>query len=265
VESLVLIGSYSDVALLLGLSTVRVATAFLLVPLFTADLIPATVRNAIFVALALLSLALQPAPAPLTLSGWQWVTMYGKEAFIGATVGIVYAGVMWAFEAAGQVIDTKVGATQAQLQDPLSGGQTSLTGAFFARLASWVFMASGGFMLMIGTLLETYAIWPVRAPMPPLARVGVQFFESQFGRIMLLTLIVAAPALVLLYVVEGVLGLVNRFAQQLNVQSLSMSLKAVAAVWIIWIQLASLVQLLQEDLLARGGVALQSLRSLFGG
>jgi type III secretion protein T len=125
-------------------------------------------------------------------------------------------------------------------------------------------MASGGFMLMIGTLFETYAIWPVRAPMPPLAMAGVQFFESQFGRIMLLTLVVAAPALVLMYLVEGVLGLVNRFAQQLNVQSLSMSLKAMAATWIIWIQLASLVQLLQEDLLGRGEVAILSLRRLLG-
>jgi type III secretion protein T len=263
-EALALHGSLGDVALLLGLSSVRIATAFLLVPLFTADLLPATVRNALFIALALLSLALQPAPAPLTLTAWQWITMYGKEAFIGATVGIVYAGVMWAFEAAGQVIDTKVGTTQAQLQDPLSGQQTSLTGAFFARLASWVFMASGGFMLMIGTLLQTYAMWPVRAPMPPLATMGVQFFESQFGRIMLLTLVVAAPALVLMVLIDGVLGLVNRFAQQLNVQSLSMSLKGMAAVWIIWIQVASLVQLLQEDVLARGGVAIQSLRQLLG-
>lgn len=263
-EAFPLFGSFGDLALLLGLSTARVAAAFLLVPLFTSDLIPATVRNALFVSLALLSLAVQPAPAPLVLGTWQWVTMYGKEFFIGATVGVVYAGLMWAFEAAGQVIDTKVGTTQAQLQDPLTGQQASLNGTFFARLASWVFMASGGFMLMVGTLLETYAIWPVRAPLPPLATVGVQFFESQFGRVMLLTLVVAAPALVLLYVIDGVLGLVNRFAQQLNVQSLAMSLKAIAAVWIIWIQLVSLVQLLQEDLFGRGTVAVQALRQLLG-
>ena len=43
-----------------------------------------------------------------------------------------------------------------------------------------------------------------------------------------------------------------------------MSLKSVAAIWIVWIQLASLVQLLQDDLLSRGGVALRTLRALFG-
>ena len=264
-ESLALFGSLSDIALLLGLSATRVAVAFLLVPLFTNELIPALVRNAMFIAIALLSLMLQPTPAPMVLTTWQWITLFAKEAFIGGAIGFLFSGVMWAFEAAGQVIDSKVGTTQAQVMDPLSGHQTSLNGALFGRLASFVFMAGGGFMVMIGTLLESYALWPVRAPFPSLVEGGTRLFESEFGRIMLLTLLIAAPALVLLYLVEGVLGLINRFAQQLNVFSLSMSLKAVASIWIIWIQIVTLVQLLQDDLLSRGGIALQSLRALLGG
>ena len=264
-ESLSLYGSFGDLALLLGLSATRVAVAFLLVPLFTAELVPAMVRNAIFMAIALLSLLVQPSSEPLQLSTWQWITMFGKEAFIGATIGILFAGIMWAFEAAGQVIDTKVGTTQAQLQDPLSGQQTSLNGAFFGRLASWIFMAGGGFMLMIGTLFESFALWPVRTPLAGLAANGARVFEGELGRIMLLTLVVAAPALVLLYLVEGVLGLVNRFAQQLNVFSLAMSLKAVAATWIIWIQLTTLSRLLQDDLLSRHGAVMQALHQLIVG
>lgn len=261
-ESFALVGTLRDTVLLLGLSTARVAVAFLLVPLFTAELIPAMVRNAMFIAIALLALVMQPPPAPLAPGGMQLVALFAKEAFIGGALGLLFSGVMWAFEIAGQLIDTKVGMTQAQVQDPLSGHQTSLTGAFFARLASWVFMASGGFMVMIGALVESYALWPVQTPLPSLAAGGVRVFEAEFGRIMLLGLLVSAPALVLLYVIDVVLGLINRFAQQLNVFSLSMSLKAVAATWIVLIQLTSLVQLLQEDLLSRGGIALRTLRAL---
>lgn len=264
-EALGIVGPLGDTALLLGLSATRVAVAFLLVPLFTSDLIPALVRNAMFLSIALLTLAMQPSATPPVLTSWQWITMFAKEAFIGGAIGFLFSGVMWAFEAAGQVIDNKVGTTQAQVMDPLSGHQTSLNGAFFARLASWVFMAGGGFMLMVGTLLESYALWPVRSSGLALAEGSARLFESEFGRIMVLTLLVAAPALVLLYVVEGVLGLVNRFAQQLNVFSLSMSLKAIAATWIIWIQVATMVRLLQDDLLTRGGVVIESLRRVLGG
>ena len=264
-ESLFLTGNLGDTALMLGLAAARVAVAFLLVPLFTQELIPALVRNAMFMAIALLSFTLQPQVQPMAFTALQWVGLFAKEAFIGGAIGIFFSATMWAFESAGQIIDNKVGATQAQITDPLSGHQTSLNGAFFARLASWVFMAGGGFMLMIGGLLESYALWPVRQPLPVLAGGGMRLFEGAFGRIMLMTVIVAAPAMVLLYLVEGILGLINRFAQQLNVFSLAMSIKAVAATWIVLIQLASLVQLLQDDLMAQGGALIGNLRRLFVG
>jgi type III secretion protein T len=264
-ESLALFGSLSDTALLLGLSGTRVAVALLLVPLFTADVVPAMVRNSLFMAVALLGLVLQPSAGPLHMGAWQWASMLFKEAFIGAAIGLLFAGVLWAFEAAGQLIDSKIGATQAQVQDPLSGHQTTLNGALFSRLASWVFMCSGGFMLLVGALIQSYGIWPVRQPLGALAESGMRVFEGELGRIMLLALLVAAPALLLLYMVEGVLGLMNRFAQQLNVFSLSMSLKMGLATFIILLQLGTLIQLLQDDLMARGGVVLEMVKRLVGG
>lgn len=263
-NALQMFGPLSDTMLLLGMSTTRVAVAFLLIPLFTSELIPSMVRNAMFFGIALLSLLLQPAPAPLVLNAPQLIGLFAKEIFIGTAIGFFFGGVLWAFEAAGALIDTKVGTTQAQLSDPLSGQQVTLTGAFLGRLASFVFMAGGGFMLMMGTIFESYALWPVRSAAPTLAAGGMRLFESEFARIMLLSLLVAAPALVLLYLVEAVLGLVNRFAQQLNVFSLSQSIKSVTAVWIILVQLTALMQLLQDDLLSRSDVVLRTLRALLG-
>jgi type III secretion protein T len=255
-------GSLSDIALLLGLASTRVAVALLLVPLFTADLIPALVRGALFMALGSLGLLAAPVPAPQAYSLMQWMSMFATEAFIGAAIGFLFGGMLWAFEAAGQIIDTKVGTTQGQLTDPLSGHQTTLTGALFARLGSWVFMAGGGFMVLVGVLIQSYALWPVRTPLPALTLAGTAVFESELGRIMLLALALSAPALVVLHLVEGVLGLINRFAQQLNVFSLSMSIKAVASIWVIWLQLGLMMQVLQDDLLGRGGVVIQALKGL---
>ncbi|HSI60871.1 MAG TPA: type III secretion system export apparatus subunit SctT, partial [Ideonella sp.] len=213
---------------------------------------------------ALLGLAVQPEPPPLAAIGaWQWVGLFAKEAFVGGAIGFCFAGTMWAFEAAGQIVDTKVGSSMAQVLDPLSGHQTSLTGAFLARLASWVFMSAGGLMLLVGSLMESYAAWPVASAWPRLLAAGTGLFEQEFGRILRMALLVAAPALVLLFLVDGVLGLVNRYAQQLNVFSLSLSIKAVVAHAVLWMQLGLLVQLLSEDLWARPGVVREVLRHLF--
>lgn len=256
------IGNASDTALLLGLLAMRVAVAFLLVPLFTQDLLPAIIRNALFLALALLALLLQ-RPLSLPQSAAAWLQAYAGEALIGLALGFGYAGLMWSFEMAGQLIDNKIGSSQAQLTDPLTGHQTSLNGAFLARLASWVFMASGGFMLFAATLLDSFALWPVGQPWHWLPS-GAALFEIEGGRWLRSALMLAAPALLMLYLVDAVLGLTNRFAQQLNVFSLSMSLKSIVGQLVLLLQLGSLVSLLNQDLLARPARVLDWLRQLLG-
>jgi CO/xanthine dehydrogenase Mo-binding subunit len=86
-----------------------------------------------------------------------------KEAFVGLLIGLFASTVLWAVEAAGMLIDAKAGTQLAQLVDPINGQQTSQTGQFLARLATYVFMASGGFMFMVGALVESFAVWPVTA------------------------------------------------------------------------------------------------------
>ena len=264
-ESLPLLGSLSDQALLLGLCCTRIAVAFLLIPIFTGDLIPATVRNAIYLAFGVLALALQPPVTNAEIQNIRWLTMFAKEAFIGGGLGFLFGSVLWAFEAAGQIIDTKVGATTAQVTDPLSGQQTPLTGAFLGRLANFVFMFSGGLLLLAGLLLDSYALWPVMSFKPVLAATGMRVFEAEFGRLMLLSLLIAAPTLVVLFAIDGVLGLVNRFAQQLNVSALSMSLKTWASTLVLMLTLGSMVQQLIADLQFRPGIVLRAMRSLLGG
>lgn len=256
------VGRPADAALLLGLSTMRVAVAFLIIPLFTQDLIPALIRNALFLALALLGLLVQDV-RPMSLGGLQWALLLGREAMLGAALGFLFAGMLWAFEMAGQFIDMKTGASQAQVLDPLSGHQTSLTGAFLARLASWVFMASGGFMLFAALLLDSFALWPLHGDWRLLPG-GTVAFEAELGRMLRLALMIAAPSLVLLYLVDGVLGLVNRYAQQLNVFSLSMSIKSVVGHLVLLLQLGSLVVLLNDELLNRPSVVRELLGRLFG-
>lgn len=263
-QSLGIFDPLSSSALLLGLSATRIAVAFLLLPIFSNELVPALVRNAIFLALAVVALVLQPPLDASTLQAVDWMMLFAKEAFVGAAVGLLFGSLLWAFEAAGQVIDMKVGATMAQVIDPLSGHQTSLTGAFLGRLASFVFVFSGGLMLLAGTLVESYTLWPVVSLLPSLEPAGATVFEREFARLMMLTLLIAAPALMVLFVIDGVLGLINRYAQQLNVFALSLSLKAWASTAVVLVMMGTLVQLLLDDLFGRGDVVLRTLHRLFG-
>jgi len=254
--------SLFDNAILVAVSTTRVATTFLLMPLLSPQTVPAMVRNSIFLVFGLAVLTMQPQVAQMTLPTVQWTLLFGKEALVGVVIGFFFATMLWAFEAAGQIIDTKVGATMAQVVDPLSGHQTSLNGEFLGRLANFVFMFSGGLLLLVGTILDSFVIWPIGSLTPVLTMSSLSLFEGEFTRLMTLAVLFASPVLVVLFVTDGALGLVNRYAPQLNVFSLSLSIKAWLATLIILIMMTGLVQTLLNEIMGRHDTVLEVLKAM---
>ncbi|UVO50021.1 type III secretion system export apparatus subunit SctT [Sphingomonas sp. SUN019] len=255
---------WADQVLLLGVATARVAATFFLLPMFSSETVPALVRNSIFVSLGVVSLAMQP-PLDISMLGpGQWATILIKEVFVGLLIGFFFGSVLWALEAAGQIIDTKVGATLAQVVDPLSGHQTSLNGAFLGRLAGVVFVSMGGLSLLLRVIMESYALWPVAAPMPALDPRGLGIVEGEFGRMMVLATLFAAPVLTVLFLIDAGLGLMNRFAQQLNVFTLSLSIKAFAATFLLLLLLGSYITAIIRDIASRPAVINAILKGLGG-
>ncbi|MGY6518258.1 MAG: type III secretion system export apparatus subunit SctT [Lysobacteraceae bacterium] len=243
------VDSAGDVLLALALTLPRIAAAFLMLPLLTTDNMPATVRNSFFVSMAIVALPVAAAASPTgELGGAAWGLIVLKEIFIGLAIGFSFGVVFWAIGAAGNIIDTKVGTTMASALDPIQGHQTSLTGLFLSELAAWLFMASGAFLLFLDLLLTSYAIWPVMSYVPQLDGGGVYWFVQQFGFLMTLMLVLSAPALVVLSLIDLGLGYMNRFAQQLNVFMLALSIKSWVAIWILLLMLGLIVELIVRTL-----------------
>ncbi|MBO9623403.1 MAG: type III secretion system export apparatus subunit SctT [Sphingomonas sp.] len=244
-----------DQLLTVGVAATRFAFAFVFVPIFSREVMPGTVRNSIIVTFGLVALAVQPDFAPGTLSAMDWVRMLFKEAAAGGIIGLFFGTVMWAMGAAGEIIDTKVGATIGQLIDPLSGTTTSLTGILLGRFAEVVFVTAGGLTLLVGTVMASYIVWPLGPGGIAVDMRAVQFFEGEFGRLFALAFIFAAPVLTVLYVIDAALGFLNRFAQSFNVFAMAMPIKAAAAVFVIILTLPLLGQAIVAELGTRAEIA----------
>ncbi len=244
----------------IALSAPRIAAAFLVLPLMAADTVPPLVRNSFFVVLAIVASPFAAAAAPMTsLSGVEWVAIIAKEIFVGLCIGFLFGIVFWAIGIVGNIIDTKAGSNIASVIDPLQGHQTSLTGQFLSQFAAWLFMASGGFLIFLNLLFGSYAIWPVTSGFPSLTTVGEVLFVDGLARVMLLSLLLSAPALIVLTVVDVALGLMNRYVQQLNVLPISISIKSWMATWIVLLCIGVFVEFVLADI-ARGNELLEALK-----
>ncbi|RQP21277.1 type III secretion system export apparatus subunit SctT [Piscinibacter terrae] len=259
------IHSLRDLALLLGLSTTRVAVAFLLLPVFAPETVPALVRNAIFLAMGMLTVALQPAVPVEHFTTSQWIGLFAKESMLGLALGFGLAAFLWAFEAAGQIVDTKISVGNTQLTDPMSGQQVSVSGALMGRLATFMFMMGGGMLLFVGTVVESFHAWPLAQMSIVPRQAAVPVFEHHLADLMTLAFLIAAPALVVMFAVDMSLGLVNRYAPQLNVIAISMSIKGVAGTAIWMLLLATLADGFTQLLAKRIAAILPTLARTFSG
>jgi type III secretion protein T len=227
----------------------RIGAAFVVLPLLTSDTVPALVRNVLIASIALNVVALvAPTIDTGAISVARIPVLVIKEIFIGVLIGFTFGLMFWAIEMAGQIIDTKIGSTTAQIVDPIQGHQTSLTGSALSRFASWLFVASGGLLIFMDVLLTSFSVWPVAEMLPPLKVSGSEFIISRSKELLVLALMLAAPALVLMTLIDLGLGLMNRFAQQLNVFQLSMPIKAAISVWVIFLMLATVADYTVEHL-----------------
>jgi type III secretion protein T len=238
----------------IALALPRIVAAFLVMPLLNGQNMPALVRNSFFVSLAVIVYPLSAAVPLNAIATAALPLIILKELFIGSFLGFTFSSVFWAISAAGNLIDTKVGSNFASVVDPIQGHQTSLTGQLLTQLSGWAFMASGAFTLFLQLLMTSYTVWPVAQLLPHLAPRAEQLITDEFAALLTLSLLLAAPALVVMSLLDLSLGLINRYAQQLNVFSLTMPIKAWIATWIVLLSLGTFVEVITRRLFANRGL-----------
>ena len=221
----------SSVLLTLAAILARVGAAVWIAPFLGGRLVPAAVRVGVALALGLIMLPQLLPNAPPAVSPILGLAIVTKEALVGAALGFVVGLVFWAAEAAGRLSDTVRGATLAEALIPQTGARSSPLGDLFFQLTVVLFIVLGGHRVFITALAASYEVLPLAAF--PQAQ-GLHGFALLCGRLtadlLLLALALAAPVVAALFLADLTLGLINRFAPQINVFFLAMPAKALLGI-----------------------------------
>lgn len=148
-----------------------------------------------------------------------------REAMAGTVLGLMLALPYHVFHAVGSLIDTQRGAGVGAMLDPLTGVEATEMANLLQMMSVVVFLVAGGMVPLLEAVQGSYQLVPMgSALLPDLASI------HGFVDIVLSAAIrMAAPVLLLLFLVEILLGIVSRFAQQLNAFSVSLAVKSALA------------------------------------
>ena len=250
--------SLRSLFLIPAISMARVATCLYITPFFSNSLLTGAVRNGTILSLSLLVVPTveKGMPADFTVLGT--AVIIAKEAFIGLVIGYVASVPFWVASSIGLFVDTQRGTGMASIFDPNLGEQTSPIGVFLLQILVTLFYASSGILMFLGILYGSFRLMPVFSFFPVIDMRLPAYILALTDHLMYMIVVLSAPMIVAMFLIDFSLGLVNRFAPSLNVFFLSMPVKSGVAFLILILYTTSLMTALRGDFLNYN-----SLRALF--
>jgi type III secretion protein T len=227
---------------------VRMGAILSIVPILSQSLIQGTARNAVILSFTFLLVPMVLPTAPV--GGMDTVSLLKivvKEATLGMLLGFVAGMPFWLAQSIGFIVDNQRGSSMASIFDPMAGEETSPLGSMMTKISAVLFFSTGAFTTFLGIIYDTYKVWPVFSFFPQYNAAFPGFFLSLMDRLSSLTLVVAAPMIFVMFLTDLGLGMMNRFAPQLNVFFLSMPIKSALGIFIMILYLSSLLLFLEED------------------
>ncbi|MDR1111023.1 MAG: type III secretion system export apparatus subunit SctT [Deltaproteobacteria bacterium] len=163
-----------------------------------------------------------------------YVAIAVKESFLGFILAYISGIPFLTAQSAGFLMDNQRGASMASGSDPLSGEETSPLGSFFFQSLVYMFFSSGAFLIYLGVIFQSYSFWPITAWWPDLlSNEAAFFFMWLVVWLMSKMLLLAGPVVASSLLTDISLGIINRFASQLNVYVLAMPIKSALAMLIV--------------------------------
>ena len=157
-----------------------------------------------------------------------------KEIFLGVLFAWLCSLVFYVALSAGTIIDNQRGASMAQGADLLSGAESSPLGSVLFLAMITLFFTSGAFVGFLNIFYATFIAWPPTAMIPAIFSSNVAIFSAQsLTWMMEQVVLVCAPFILVALMCDIALGLMNRFAPQLNVFILSMPIKSGVCAFLI--------------------------------
>ena len=210
--------------LTLVLISARIMPAFLLLPWFNNTTLSGTIRRPL---VALVALALWPPSLLPALPASQPVLLLLilKELLIGLIMAMMLLFPLWVLHIAGDIIDNQRGATLSSNLDPVSGVDSSELANLLHLLAALVVIENGGLLTLLTTFQHSYQLWPPQQFALPAAAPLLAFL----GRLVAAALALASPLICVFLLMEILLGILSRYAPQMNAFSLALTIKSLLA------------------------------------
>ena len=218
----------------------RISSMLMVMAVFGANTTPARIRLFLSIAITVAVAPVLPAPVDaIELFSLSAVFISAQQILIGTAMGFVTILVMQTFVLTGQIIGMQTSLGFASMVDPGSGQQTPVVGNFFLLLATLIFLAVDGHLLMFTMLVASFDTIPISNQGFSITnyRKLAEFGGYMFGA----ALTMSISAIVALLLINLSFGVMTRASPQLNIFAIGFPVTMVSGLLILWLTLGPIM------------------------
>lgn len=218
----------------------RIATFIFAAPFFSQKGVPNTVKIGLSVFTAYVMYAfIQPHVYPEYNSVFGYSVIIMKEVavglFLGAGAQLCTSIVLFA----GRIIDMEIGLSMANVFDPATNQQASITGLLLQYGVLLILYTTGLHRYLLKALLETFTLIPINGAvfhMEDLLSVVIRFL----GEYIIIGFRICLPVFASITLMNIVLALLAKLAPQMNMFSVGIQLKLLAGLSVLFLTIGML-------------------------
>ena len=204
-----------EIAVTFGLVLSRVIGVFLGFPLINTALIPLNVRVMLVISFSFFFMSIFDIKISIeNFSLLSYTFLILRELLIGFFLGAIANIFIAAFSYAAELISYFMGFTIANVFDP-TFGQISVLDRFFILMFYLLFFITGAYQMVIGGLVMSFKLIPI-GQMHINQDIFVYLFEKA-PYIFYMAFKIAFPFVLILFIINVTLALINRLIPQINV------------------------------------------------
>lgn len=203
----------------------RISGLFISAPLLSARSIPSSIKTALAIWLASVIWFVAPVQYEFPGTVITFIIAIMLEIFIGYIIGFIANIIIQSIQAAGDLIDVQMGLSVANILSPTTGLMSSVIGTLTFYIALTIFLLVNGHHMVFSALYQSFKSLPVYGTLnfsnPNFILAITQLIQSFW----LTALRLAAPSILLIFLMDFAFGLVSRVAPQVNVFMLGFQVK----------------------------------------
>lgn len=217
---------------------VRMTSFVYIAPFYGQAHVPQRVKLGLSVFLSILIFNLNPGEVPAYDSVLDYAALVVKESITGLLIGFSASICHMIILFSGRIIDMDIGLSMAQMFDPTTNQQITVTGSMYQYFILLLMLASNMYIFLLNAIVDSFTLIPVGGLSPRLMLYDtiIGFLTDYF----IIGFRIVIPVVIVILLLNCALGIMTKIAPSIHMFSIGIQIKVLGGLTILFITVALL-------------------------